>query len=146
LEDLGILRFANAEPFKLPPHHAAALVEMIEEIEQQPSTTHRDPHRRVWIYAPGEDAEHWDEFYESSIMAIGWDSLGDLSRFGSVKCPFHAGFFVWILPTLFPCASVRLAAIVLCFHPGNPPPQLGPVGLIKFASREERVQGVYLTK
>jgi 5-methylcytosine-specific restriction protein B len=84
LKDLMILRFANYGTFKLAPHHAAALVEMIEDIEERPATTDREPHRRVWIYAPGENAEHWDELYENGIMAIGWDGLGDLSRFGSI--------------------------------------------------------------
>jgi 5-methylcytosine-specific restriction protein B len=35
----------------------------------------------VWQYAPGPDADHWDEFYRNGIMAIGWDEMGDLSRF-----------------------------------------------------------------
>lgn len=36
-----------------------------------------------WLYAPGEGAEFWDEFYASGIMAIGWDYLGDLKKYGS---------------------------------------------------------------
>ena len=83
LKDLGILRFANYGTFKLPPHHAAALKELVEEIGEQPHVE-KEPDSRVWIYAPGEDAEHWDDFYENGIMAIGWDGLGDLSRFGSL--------------------------------------------------------------
>jgi 5-methylcytosine-specific restriction protein B len=27
---------------------------------------------RVWIYAPGDNASHWDELYEARLMAIGW--------------------------------------------------------------------------
>lgn len=34
--------------------------------------------RRVWLYAPGEQAAQWDEFYKRGIAAIGWDELGDL--------------------------------------------------------------------
>lgn len=37
-----------------------------------------------WIYAPGEQAFKWDEFYNESIMAIGWD-IGDLRNFKSKK-------------------------------------------------------------
>jgi len=84
LQDLMILRFANYSTFKLSPQHSAALIEMIDDIKDQPAAPLEGPAHRVWIYAPGEDAEYWDEFYESGIMAIGWDRLGDLSRFGSV--------------------------------------------------------------
>jgi hypothetical protein len=36
---------------------------------------------RIWLYAPGRDAEHWDEFYRDGEIAIGWNELGDLSSF-----------------------------------------------------------------
>lgn len=36
-----------------------------------------------WIYSPGDVAMYWNEFYESGIMSIGWDLLGDLSSYGS---------------------------------------------------------------
>lgn len=36
---------------------------------------------KYWIYAPGEQANKWDKFYDDGIMAIAWDDLGDLSRF-----------------------------------------------------------------
>ena len=39
--------------------------------------------KRYWIYAPGENAEMWDEFYENNIIALGWDSLGDLNDYNS---------------------------------------------------------------
>lgn len=38
---------------------------------------------RYWLYAPGENANKWDEFYEKGIIAIGWDDLGDLSQYKS---------------------------------------------------------------
>ena len=34
-----------------------------------------------WIYAPGENAKMWDEFYQDGVMGIGWDKLGDLSKY-----------------------------------------------------------------
>ena len=34
-----------------------------------------------WIYSPGDKAANWDEFYNAGIMAIGWDSIGDLKIF-----------------------------------------------------------------
>jgi 5-methylcytosine-specific restriction enzyme B len=49
------------------------------EPSQEP---HAEPRhqQRVWLYAPGRDAEHWDEFYHDGIIAIGWNELGDLSK------------------------------------------------------------------
>lgn len=37
--------------------------------------------KRYWLYAPGENAKYWDEFYDKGIMAIGWEELGDLSDY-----------------------------------------------------------------
>lgn len=34
-----------------------------------------------WLYAPGNGAEKWDEFYHEGIMAIGWSEIGDLRQF-----------------------------------------------------------------
>ncbi len=36
-----------------------------------------------WVYAPGDGAMYWDEFYNAGIMGIGWDKIGDLSEFDS---------------------------------------------------------------
>lgn len=36
---------------------------------------------RYWLYAPGENAEMWDEFYNTGIIGLGWDKLGDLSQY-----------------------------------------------------------------
>lgn len=38
---------------------------------------------RYWIYAPGANASHWEEFYEQGIMGLGWDELGDLEQYKS---------------------------------------------------------------
>lgn len=38
---------------------------------------------RYWLYAPGEKAKHWDEFYNKGIIGLGWDSLGDLNQYDS---------------------------------------------------------------
>lgn len=36
---------------------------------------------QYWLYAPGESAVMWNEFFDSGIMALGWDDLGDLSTY-----------------------------------------------------------------
>lgn len=38
---------------------------------------------RYWLYAPGEDAHMWDEFYERGVMGLGWHEVGDLDAFAS---------------------------------------------------------------
>jgi hypothetical protein len=38
---------------------------------------------QYWLYAPGEQANMWDEFYEQGIMALGWDKIGDLTQYTS---------------------------------------------------------------
>lgn len=38
---------------------------------------------RYWAYAPGRGAEHWDEFHEAGILAIGWDEAGDLRQYAN---------------------------------------------------------------
>ena len=39
--------------------------------------------KRYWLYAPGQSASRWKEFYENGIMAIGWGEIGDLTAFSS---------------------------------------------------------------
>ena len=36
-----------------------------------------------WLYSPGAGAEHWEEFYNQNILAIGWDGTGDLNDFST---------------------------------------------------------------
>lgn len=46
--------------------------------------------QRYWTWAPGHNAEFWDEFYNNGIMAIGWDELGDLMQYPSKNDIFSA--------------------------------------------------------
>ncbi len=39
--------------------------------------------KRYWLYAPGENASKWEEFYSEGIMALGWGELGDLEQYKS---------------------------------------------------------------
>ena len=38
---------------------------------------------RYWLYAPGEGACMWDEFYERGIMGLAWGEIGDLSSYAT---------------------------------------------------------------
>ena len=39
--------------------------------------------QRYWIYAPGDGASKWDEFYKLGVMGIGWGEIGDLIQYSS---------------------------------------------------------------
>lgn len=39
--------------------------------------------RRVWLYAPGENAKFWESNKSEGIMSLGDNELGDLSQYGS---------------------------------------------------------------
>ena len=38
---------------------------------------------RYWLYAPGEGACMWEEFYERGVMGLGWYELGDLRGYAT---------------------------------------------------------------
>lgn len=40
-----------------------------------------DTKPRYWAISPGENARLWEDFKHNSIIAIGWDQLGDLMRY-----------------------------------------------------------------
>ena len=37
--------------------------------------------RKYWLFAPGTNANKWEEFFGQGIMGLGWDSLGDLKNY-----------------------------------------------------------------
>ncbi len=55
------------------------------EAEYGSDSAELDEAKRYWLYAPGANADHWEEFYKKGIMAIGWEEIGDLSQFSSQK-------------------------------------------------------------
>lgn len=36
-----------------------------------------------WLYAPGEAASMWDDFYQRGVMGLGWSELGDLHNYAT---------------------------------------------------------------
>lgn len=51
-------------------------------------TAQADPDQDVrpvhyWLYAPGENAAQWEDFYQQGIMAIGWSETGDARTYSS---------------------------------------------------------------
>lgn len=51
--------------------------------EADADNTSRGEKQCYWIYAPGSNADKWEEFYSKGIMAIGWTRLGDLNSYAS---------------------------------------------------------------
>lgn len=49
-----------------------------EQIEPLPSAS-----QQYWTFSAGRDGDHWEEFYEKGIMAIGWDGTPDLRQFNN---------------------------------------------------------------
>ena len=37
--------------------------------------------KKYWIYAPGEGASEWEDFYENGVMGLGWNEVGDLNNY-----------------------------------------------------------------
>jgi 5-methylcytosine-specific restriction protein B len=56
-----------------------------EEFEIILQMTENNKSRKYWLYAPGENAVKWDEFYDLGIMGLGWDDLGDLNQLGDLN-------------------------------------------------------------
>lgn len=46
-------------------------------------STTKDSDVTYWIYAPGEKAYKWDEYYSKSLMGIGWGEIGDAKKVSS---------------------------------------------------------------
>ena len=40
-----------------------------------------NPGTKYWIYSPGKEAEHWEEFYENGVMGINFSKIGNLSKY-----------------------------------------------------------------
>lgn len=57
------------------------------EIEKNDNPASKDKHIKknikYWMYAPGEQAKMWDEYYEKGIMGLGWTNLGDIRNYNS---------------------------------------------------------------
>src|SRR5690554_110101 len=55
----------------------------MEEYQAILDLSQNNKEKQYWLYAPGENARNWEEYYEKGIMALGWDKLGDLTQYTS---------------------------------------------------------------
>ncbi len=68
---------------------SAAAYDYVKQTKQP--NPQQDPESiRYWIYAPGENANSWEECYQNGIMAIGWNEIGDLSLYSTKSEIRHA--------------------------------------------------------
>ena len=56
---------------------------LLSILPEEEKTQDNKTDTRVWLYAPGENARFWDECVANGKMYLGWDPLGDLSRYAS---------------------------------------------------------------
>lgn len=47
----------------------------------EPTEWDPDDEIAYWLYSPGKNAQYWDNYYEAGVMGIGWNELGDLTRY-----------------------------------------------------------------
>lgn len=56
---------------------------LLSILPEEEKTQDNKTDTRVWLYAPGENARFWDECIANGKMYLGWDPLGDLSKYAS---------------------------------------------------------------
>lgn len=91
LKNISILKFANATVFPIKEEEAMVLktirsgeysqVPVMQEDAEKGDEINRGV--QYWIYAPGENARKWEDFYAAGLMGIGWEQLGDLRQYTS---------------------------------------------------------------
>ena len=57
---------------------------------QEPTNKKEAQGTQYWLYAPGENARLWDEFFNKGIMGLGWDKLGDMRQYDTKEDIKHA--------------------------------------------------------
>ena len=73
VEELRNLKVgAQGSNFSATKNQYEALFKIIEKMDSK---------LKYWLYAPGQNASKWEEFYEKGILALGWDELGDLNQY-----------------------------------------------------------------
>ena len=57
--------------------------EVIEKLKTSKETVENKNNALInyWKFAPGKNGIYWEEFYKQGIIAIGWDSLGNLNDY-----------------------------------------------------------------
>jgi hypothetical protein len=82
--DINLIKSYTVD--KIPNNIREEIISQIKNlyylIKPQEITKPSD-NRRYWLYSPGEQAYKWDEFNKDNILGLGWDELGDLTKYKS---------------------------------------------------------------
>lgn len=87
-KSLQILVQPNATNFPVTQDQASAIENILVGGTEPEGSTGQTvvssvSNRKYWMYAPGEGARLWDEFFSEGIMGLGWDELGDLRQYST---------------------------------------------------------------
>lgn len=80
-ESSGILLEAVINAVRLIKEYYDYVMSLDDNAIEEQNNKSQAP--KFWLYSPGEQASNWDEFYESGIMGLGWDLIGDLGKYNS---------------------------------------------------------------
>lgn len=82
LNDVKSKKVSDLQQFLLNLRGDTDIFEYSRELWEIASQVIKD-RRNTWVYAPGDGACFWEDFYNDGVMAIGWDELEDLSQYKS---------------------------------------------------------------
>lgn len=80
LYDAKSKKVSEVQQFLLDNRGGADIFDYSYELLEVVSEVMRN-NQNTWLYAPGNAACLWDDFYKEGVMAIGWDDLGVLSEY-----------------------------------------------------------------
>ncbi len=82
-ECMSLFNSGVSEIKSFPELTYSAWIESKTGIVDIPEENNDDPGVRYWLYAPGENARKWEQYYNDGIMGIGWHEIGDLDQYKS---------------------------------------------------------------
>ena len=82
-ECMSVFNSEVSEIKSFPELTYSAWIESKTGIVDIPEENNDDPGVRYWLYAPGENARKWEQYYNYGIMGIGWHEIGDLDQYKS---------------------------------------------------------------
>lgn len=66
-----------------------------QDVVEDSESNEEDSSVHYWMYAPGEKAKYWEQFYNEGIIAIGWGEIGDLKQYPTLTAIKNKMKTVW---------------------------------------------------
>ncbi|WP_052444579.1 AAA family ATPase [Flammeovirga sp. OC4] len=76
-EEEGAFYNSKSTSYGKKGYYSAAITSFIDFLKNY------NREKKYWLYAPGEGAKKWEEFYSNEIIGLGWDQIGDLHNYPS---------------------------------------------------------------